>query len=100
MGKSTISMVIFHSYGDVYQRGRILGSTIHQPLGGSPGGRQSRSQMHVPAARVHALARAYSYGHVEPWAILGQWGAVFGDGLLSWCYPLVNVYIAMENHHV
>ena len=36
MGKSTISMVTFHSYGDVYQRGRILGSTIHQPLGGSP----------------------------------------------------------------
>lgn len=30
-----------------------------------PGGRQSRSQMHVPAARVHALARAYSYGHVD-----------------------------------
>eukprot|EP00435_Cladocopium_sp_Y103_P012460 s1027_g3.t1 len=30
-----------------------------------PGGRQSRSQMHVPAARFHALARAYSYGHVD-----------------------------------
>ena len=34
-----------------------------------PGGRQSRSQMNVPAARVHALARAYSYGHVEPWDV-------------------------------
>jgi len=30
-----------------------------------PSGRQSRSQMHVPAARYHALARAYSQQHVD-----------------------------------
>jgi hypothetical protein len=51
----------------IFQRVGFWDQPSTSPSWRQPGGRQSRSQMHVPAARVHALARAYSYGHVEPW---------------------------------